>query len=84
MKKDNGKQRQILNAIKRMVWMARRYSDGKNTAAPEIFNRAYGVLRNEFGEEDIDDLANEREKQICKNFPYAREGELRENILFKS
>lgn len=40
----------IKHAIKDIIWMARRYSTGRQTYAPGNFNDAYDILRAEFGD----------------------------------
>lgn len=53
-----------------LVWMARRYADGRSTYAPSDFNKAYERLK------DICPqlLADEQTDHTCKYFPYAQDG----------
>lgn len=41
----------IKEAVKDILWMARRYANGRKTYAPSLFNDAYDILRTEFGDE---------------------------------
>lgn len=41
--------KKITEAIADLVWMARRYSNGRLTGAPSIFNDSYDTLRDFFG-----------------------------------
>jgi hypothetical protein len=41
----------IKTAVKDIIWMARRYADGRQTYASELFNDSYDVLRRELGDE---------------------------------
>ena len=43
----------IKAAVKDILWMARRYANGRKTGAPSTFNDAYDVLRTQLGD-DID------------------------------
>jgi len=62
-------------AIKDIVWMARRYADGRRTYAPSMFNDAYDEIKKhiEFDEEnDPDNPEGEnRGWSGIKGFPYA-------------
>lgn len=69
----------IKHAIKDIIWMARRYANGRQTYAPSNFNDAYDILRAEFGD-DIDpqnalDMLNNKYHDITiehtKRHPYA-------------
>lgn len=40
----------LRRAVKDIIWMARRYADGRQTYAPSLFNDAYDILRQEFGD----------------------------------
>lgn len=63
-------------AIHNIVWMARRYADGRRTYAPEMFNESYKVLKEymDFDEENDPDNRQDDTRPI-KNFPYATRGE---------
>lgn len=50
MSKQNNTEK-IRQAVKDIIWMARRYAWGRQTYAPEMFNDAYDILREEFGDE---------------------------------
>jgi hypothetical protein len=66
----------IKDAVKEIVWMARRYADGRSTFAPTSFNDAYDILYSVFGE-DIEYNKNEIDKTLTdggKFFPYAQDG----------
>lgn len=41
----------LQQAVKDILWMARRYADGRRTYAPSMFNDAYDILREELGDE---------------------------------
>lgn len=63
----------IAHAIADIVWMGRRYAEGRRTGAPHIFNEAYKELSNfiDFDEENDPDKQN---KNIIKHFPLASSG----------
>ena len=52
-----------------IIWMARRYADGRKTYAPDMFNRAYDALKMIFTEEELD----KHKDDVVKTFPYASE-----------
>ena len=56
-------------AIKDIVWMARRYADGRKTYAPSMFNDAYDALRSQGYTED------ENADEAVKSYPYASYGD---------
>ena len=69
-KKENmSRNDRIKRSVKDILWMARRYADGRQTYAVDMFNNAYDLLRDEFGE-DIDPKDPTREQ----NHPYAEDG----------
>lgn len=41
----------IKNAVKDIIWMARRYANERLTGAPDTFNDAYDILRSQLGDE---------------------------------
>lgn len=59
-----------LNAIRDIIWMARRYADGRSTYAPSMFNDAYDVLRNE-----LEDTIDKAVDAVVPTFPYAQDGQ---------
>lgn len=58
-----------VQAIKNILWMARRYADGRQTYAPVMFNDAYDLLRTELG-----DVIAEPPDKVCPEHPYATDG----------
>jgi len=56
--------------IKQLLWMARRYCDGRMTYAPSLFNRIQKAAVNKYGIEIIGDKPGTTE-----NFPYALDGD---------
>lgn len=68
----------IKNAIKEILWMARRYADGRQTFAATSFNDAYDLLRDEFGEDIEYNKINEWKDHTLteggRYFPYAQDG----------
>lgn len=66
----------IKEAVKDIVWMARRYADGRKTGAPELFNNAYAELKKyiEFDEANDPDNRTDESRPV-KNFPLATRGE---------
>lgn len=58
-----------------LVWMARRYADGRKTGAPDAFNRAYKGLCHavDFDEENDPDNRTDETRPIY-NFPLATSG----------
>lgn len=86
----NKNMQKVAEAIKNIIWMARRYADGRRTFAAKDFNDAYDVLRDFFGDE-IDNLDN-IDSTLTENgkyFPYAQDGDFdcitgRKYILNKS
>lgn len=63
-------------AVKEIVWMARRYADGRKTYAPEMFNDAYKVLKQFIEFDEVNDPDNrEDDNRPVKNFPLATRGE---------
>lgn len=74
MEKDD----KVLNAIKQMIWMARRYADGRRTLTPSNFNYAYDTLREIYGTDieyiDSDKWVDTTLMEDGKYFPYAQDG----------
>jgi hypothetical protein len=68
-------QERIKQAVKDIIWMARRYADGRRTYAPSMFNDAYDVLRNELGDFERLNDPDEAPDRI-KNWPYATDGDI--------
>jgi len=65
--KDKVNKKDIQPWIKDIIWRARRYADGRQTYAPDMFNKAYDALREHFTEDELD-------KQVdgnVKSYPYA-------------
>ena len=79
MRKDKGKgkelPREVTESVKTIVWMARRYADGRKTYAPQMFNDAYDILKKwvDFDEEHDPDNRSDESRPI-KNFPHATRG----------
>ena len=63
------KKEEIQPWIQDIIWMARRYADGRKTYAPDMFNRAYDALKMIFTEEELD----KHKDDVVKTFPYASE-----------
>lgn len=69
----------IKNAVKDILWMARRYATDRSTYAPTMFNDAYDKLRTELGDSidpmNASDMQNTRYHDITlehtKDHPYA-------------
>ena len=59
------------NHLKELLWMARRYADGRRTFSPSVFNEAYQYLATEEPE-----FLNQHDKpdHIVKFWPYAQDG----------
>ncbi len=68
----------IKNSIKEILWMARRYADGRQTFAATSFNDAYDLLRDEFGEDiEYNKISEWKDQTLTENgkyFPYAQDG----------
>lgn len=63
----------IKEAIKNIIWMARRYADGRQTYAVNMFNESYDILKKELG--DIDLIKHDKTlTEQGKYFPYAYDG----------
>jgi len=60
-------------AIKSIVWMARRYCEGRRTGAPGMFNDAYNELKKTIDFDEKNDPDNRKGGPIS-NFPYATSG----------
>lgn len=72
----------IKSAIKDILYMARRYANGRQSYAPDLFNSAYDILRSQFGD-DIDpkthpnqtgELFHDITIETSKDHPYAVHG----------
>ncbi len=69
----------IKNAVKGILWMARRYANGRQTYAPDMFNDAYDVLVTQLGQEIDNNKARDMENNEyldisiphTKDHPYA-------------
>lgn len=68
--------KKVEQAVKDIVWMARRYAEGRKTYAPAMFNDAYKILKEyiDFKEENDPDNREDDNRPI-KNYPYATRGE---------
>lgn len=57
------------HALNEIVWMARRYADGRQTYAPSMFNEAYDILQELYGNFELD----RKDITLINNqsFPYA-------------
>lgn len=66
MENKENQKKEVLNAIKEIVWMARRYADGRRTYAPSVFNESQKKLSDLLGVEVIG-----KEDKEVKDFPYA-------------
>lgn len=63
--------------LKNIIYMSRRYAEGRSTFAPDMFNESYDVLKKyiDFNEEDDPDNRTGEYRPI-KNFPYATKAKL--------
>lgn len=61
---------EVKKAIRDIVWMARRYADGRRTYAPSMFNDAYNALVRELGNFERENDPDNAPDRI-KNYPYA-------------
>lgn len=77
------KQARITEAVKDILWMARRYMNGRKSYGPDLFNDAYDTLRTELGDVidnhvAIDHPSGTRYYDISiehtKDHPYAMHG----------
>lgn len=50
----NKEKKRIGYLLGEIIWMARRYADGRYTYAPDMFNDAYDELKNIFGDDLVD------------------------------
>lgn len=67
--------KEAIAAIRDIVWMARRYAEGRKTGATWLFNRSYDILKKYINFKEKDDPDNRQDKsRPIKNFPYATEG----------
>jgi hypothetical protein len=60
----------LTNAVRNIMWMARRYAHNRSTYAPELFNDSYDEIRSILGdgvEKGVIDLG-------MIHFPYASDG----------
>lgn len=57
-------------AIQEIIWMARRYADGRKTYAPSMFNNAQKILHFQLG----DDILGKPDK-VVREWPYATDGQ---------
>ncbi len=55
---------EVKQAVRDILWMARRYADGRKTYAPHLFNDAYDTLRDEFGDEIDPYTAGDKESAL--------------------
>lgn len=62
---------EVQELISQIIWMARRYADGRRTYAPDSFNRAYDGLRDIFGAEIDTAFEDTTLTEGGKYFPYA-------------
>lgn len=73
------KNEKLIKAIADIIWMARRYADGRQTYAPGLWNDAYDILREEFGDEIDENYAQNMDGtryydisvETSKDHPYA-------------
>lgn len=69
----------LKQSVKEILWMARRYADGRMTTSASSFNDAYDVLREFFGDDiDLGDATIE-------HLPYAKDGDdnFNKNIQYR-
>jgi len=81
IKIDLEKWESIKKAIKEIIYMARRYADGRKSMSVLVFNDSYDQLRDIFGSE-IDVPHDIFLSHKGKFFPYAQDGQYEENISF--
>ena len=69
----------VVFAIKEILWMARRYADGRRTFAATNFNDAYDTLRDIFDVDieynNIDEWVDQTLTDNGAYFPYAQDGQ---------
>ncbi len=66
---------ELSQAIKDIVWMARRYADGRMTYAPDMFNTSYKTIkRYVYFDESIDPDNRDDKHRPIQNFPLATYG----------
>lgn len=67
--------RDLKIAVKDIVYMARRYADGRRSGAPTIFNGAYSRLREIIDFDEPNDPDNRTDSlRPIHNFPWATDG----------
>jgi len=71
----------IKKAVREIIYMARRYADGRKSMSVLVFNDSYDQLRDIFGN-DIDISHDIFLSHKGKFFPYAQDGQYEENISF--
>lgn len=64
----------VKTAISEIVWMARRYAEGRHTYASTLFNESYDILQKEIGFKD-EVISNGTEDEM-ENFPHATRGKI--------
>jgi len=63
---------QVKEAVGRILYMARRYADGRSTYAPHMFNDAYDTLRDILGKGESLELTTGDVE--VSTWPYAQDG----------
>lgn len=53
-----------------LLWMARRYADGRSTYSPYVFNECYEYIKRL----NLEIIDTETPDETCKFFPYAQDG----------
>ena len=61
----------VTTLISEILWMARRYADGRKTYAVSMFNDTYDDLRDLLG----DGIDQQTGDATIKNYPYATDGQ---------
>lgn len=65
-------QAQVTEAVRDIIWMARRYANGRMTYAVSTFNDSYDTLRDILGDK-MDKATNPQPDEV-PFFPYAMDG----------
>jgi len=68
-------------AIKDIIWMARRYANGRKTYAVSLFNDAYDTIRDSIG--DSLEQPYDPDQDEMNYYPYAEDGMERFNESVK-
>lgn len=80
----NKEKKEVTKLISEIVWMARRYADGRRTFSATTFNDTYDKLRALLG--DIDNGKDSDHVLMCDGrfYPYAQDGAYTDGGLFNA